>query len=235
MSREVLWNGVEMNNPPEQFRLGTDSMVLADFARPKKNARICDLGCGSGAISLMLLASHPTVHLTGVELQADAVRLAEENRQLSGMADRFTILQGDLREIRTLLPANGFTCVVSNPPYFPANSLPPQQEQLAIARTEIACTPQDLCTAAAWLLSSGGSFCLVHRPQRLADLMFHLRQNRLEPKRLQFVRHSPAGRRNLLLLEAVLDGSPGLTLLEDLILYNTDGSPTPDCQRIYHR
>ena len=78
-------------------------------------------------------------------------------------------------------------------------------------------------------------FVLVHRPERLADLIFSLRSHRLEPKRLQFVRHSASSRRSLVLLEAVLDGSSGLNIADDLILYHPDGTPTEDCRRIYHR
>ncbi len=232
---EYLWNGVTMQNPEGRFRLGTDSMVLADFVKPGKNARVCDLGCGSGAIGLMLLASHPVISVTGVEIQPDAARLAEENIEVNGLADRFSVVCGDLREIRALLPANGFSCVVSNPPYYPVGSIPPEEDAMAIARTEVCCTPEELCAAAAWLLSSGGTFCLVHKPERLADLIFSLRSHRLEPKRLQFVRHSTASRRSLVLLEAALDGKPGLTVLDDLILHNHDGTPTGDFCRIYHR
>ena len=159
--QEYLWNGITMHNPKGRFRLGTDSMVLADFVRPKKVARICDLGCGSGAIGLMLLASDPGAHVTGVELQHDAACLAEENRRQNRLEDRFRVLTGDLRQIRTLLPANSFTCVVSNPPYFPANSIPPESEAMAIARTEVCCTPEDLCAAAEWLLSTGCSLCVT--------------------------------------------------------------------------
>lgn len=232
---EYLWNGVTMRNPHRRFRLGTDSMVLADFANPGKNARVCDLGCGSGAIGLMLLASHPDISVTGVEIQADSAALALENAAMNKLESRFSVLCGDLRQIRTLLPANGFSCVVANPPYYKANSILPEDQAMAIARTEVCCTPDDLCAAAAWLLSSGGSFSLVHKPERLTDLMVCLRQNRLEPKRLQFVRHSPSARRSLMLLETVLDGKPGLTVLEDLILHNDDGTPTGDFCRIYHR
>jgi len=232
---EYLWNGVTMQNPDGRFRLGTDSMVLADFARPGKNARICDLGCGSGAIGLMLLASHPGISVTGVEIQTESAALAAENITRNGLAQRFSVLQGDLRQIRTLLPANGFSCVVANPPYYKVNTVPPEDEAMAIARTEVCCTPEALCAAAAWLLSSGGSFCLVHKPERLTDLLVCLRQNRLEPKRLQFVRHSPSARRSLVLLEAVLDGKPDLTVLDDLVLHNHDGTPTGDFCRIYHR
>jgi len=234
MSQEILWNGVRMENPKESFRLGTDSVVLADFAKPAKGAKVCDLGCGSGAISMMLLANDPSLCVTGVEIQPELAALADDNGKSNGFS-RFTAICGDLRNIRELLPANGFSCVVSNPPYFPADSLLPQDASLALSRTEITCTPDDLCAAAKWLLTSGGSFALCHKPERLADLIFSLREHNLEPKRLQFVRHSEKSKRSLVLIRSVLDGKPGLDICDDLILYNSDGTPTEDCRRIYHR
>lgn len=233
MSQEILWNGAVMENPRGSFRLGTDSVVLSDFAAPEKGAAICDLGCGSGAISMMLLANDPTCPITGVELQQDLAEQAQKNAQTNGFSN-FRALCGDLRNIRQLLPANSFSCVVSNPPYFPAGSIAPKDEALAISRTEITCTPEDLCAAARWLLSSGGSFCLCHKPERLADLICTLRQEHLEPKVLRFVRHSEKSRRSLVLIRAILDGKPSMNIQDDLILYEPDGTPTEECRRIYH-
>ena len=158
---------------------------------------------------------------------------AAGNLRLNGF-NACRIMTGDLRQIRDLLPANFFRCVVSNPPFFPADSIPPKSEALALARTEKACTPEDLCAAAAWLLSPGGHFCFVHRPERLQELAVCLDRHRFALKRLRFVRHQPQSRRSLVLLDAVLDGGSGLDCQDDLILYNVDGSPTEDCRRIYH-
>ena len=235
MACEELWNGVSLHYPDGSFRLGTDSVVLADFALPVKGGKICDLGCGTGAIALMLLASDEKASAVGVELQAALADAAKENAVKNGLCERLSVVQGDLREIRSLLPANGFTCVVANPPYFPADSLPPKDQSLAISRMETYCTPDDLCAAASWLLTSGGRFCMVHRPERLADLICALRSHQLEPKTIQFVRHKAESKRSLVLIEAVRDGKVGLACPDDLILYTPDGSPTADCRRIYHK
>lgn len=234
MNVEFFSGGAMLVQSEDGFRLGTDSMVLADFARPKKGARVCDLGTGSGAISLLLLARDKSLRVTGVEIQKHLADLAQSNAAMSGLSDCFTVLEGDLREIRTLLPMGGFDCVVSNPPYFPVNSPAAKEESAAIARTELCCTVMDVCKAAAWLLPTGGKFYLVHRPERLSDVLCALRENGLEAKTLQFVRHSAQSKRSFLLLESVRGGKSGLSILDDLILYHPDGTPTEDCRRIYH-
>ena len=216
------------------FRPGTDTFLLGAFPKLWRGARVCDLGCGCGALGLLLLAKCETLQVTGVEIQEPAARCAAENAAQNGLS-QFSVLHGDLREYRTLLPANGFDIVVSNPPYYPVSGgAAPEKLPLAIARSEVCCTLSDLCACAAWCLRFGGSFFLVHKPERLTDLLVTLRENRLEPKRLQFVRHHPEASVSLVLVEARSGAKPGLTLQNDLILYTSSGEKTADYKRLYH-
>ena len=231
MNYETLWNGVELLWESGQFRLGTDSVVCADFARFSKHDKIADLGCGSGAIALMLLAGDPTLQITGIELQEKAALLAEKNAAHNGLA--FSVIHGDLREIRTLLPAGSMDGCVSNPPYFPVGS--GLTGALSQARSEETCSLSQLVQAAAWLLRTGGRFTLVHRPERLAELIFELKSRQLEPKRLCFTRHSPEKPVNLVLLEARKGGNPGLRIENELVFFQKNGEKTADFAKLYHR
>ena len=233
MVQETLWNGITLLQPEAQFRLSTDSVACAWFARFAAHSRLVDLGCGSGAIALMLLASDPTLQITGIELQPDAAELAQENARRNQVA--FTALHGDLREIRTLLSAGSMDGVISNPPYFPVGSGQTAAGALAHARSEETCSLAQLTQAAAWLLHWGGKFVLVHRPERLADLIWELRSERLEPKRIRFVRHKATTPVSLVLLEARKGGKPGLTYEPDLILMDENGFETEEYKRMYHR
>jgi len=233
MFEETLWNGVTLLQPDSQFRLSTDSVVCAWFSRFSRNDRIADLGCGSGAISMMLLASDPTLQVTGIELQPDAANAAAENARRNPF--EFTVLEGDLREIRTLLPPGSMDGVISNPPYFPVGSGKAASGPLAKARSEETCSLSQLCQAASWLLRWGGKFILVHRPERLADLIWELRSTGLEPKRIRFVRHNAAAAVSLVLLEARKGGKPGLEYEPDLLLRDTDGNESEEYRSIYHR
>ena len=231
---EVIAGRFWMRTSAAQFSLSTDSMVLADFARLKKGARVCDLGCGCGALGLLLLARDETLRVTGVEIQEEAARFTVQNARDNGLS-QLTVQNRDLREYRAFLPANGFDAVISNPPYYPVSSgAVCGRPSLAIARSEVCCTLFDLCRAASWCLRFGGSFFLVHKPERLTDLLVSLRETGLEPKRLRLVRHHPGAGASFALIEARRGAKPGLTLESDLLLFSEAGAKTPDYIRIYH-
>ncbi len=234
MYKETLWNGVELLQAAGQFRLGTDSVACAGFARFPKGAAVADLGCGAGAIALMLLADDPSLRVTGIELQPQAAALAAENARHNGV--NFTVLEGDLRTVEALLPAGSMDGVISNPPYFPMGSgQGAASSPMAQARSEATCTLAQLVRAADWLLRWGGRFAVVHRPERLTDLIWELRSRRLEPKRIRFVRHRQDRPVSLVLLEARKGGRPGLQFEPDLVLFDSDGHETAACRKLYHR
>lgn len=216
------------------FPLGSDTMALADFVRLRPNAGVCDLGCGCGALGLLLCAVDSSCRITGVELDETACAAALDNFAQPSLNGRCTLIPGDLREIRSLLPAGAFSDAVSNPPYFPAALPASPDPSRAAARSEVGCSLDTLCTAAAWALRNGGWFHLVYRAERLCSLVCTLRRHGLEPKRLRLMRHSPGSPVKLLLLAARKGGNPGLTFEPELLFYGPDGRPTRDYRRIYH-
>lgn len=232
---EFLQNGILLPQSSEAFRLGTDAMVLADFAELPKGAAVCDLCAGSGAVGLLLLARDPALTVTAVELQEAACDLMRRAAAENGLEDRFRVLQGDLRQLRGLPPAGSFRHVVCNPPYYPVGGgYVPENESQAIAKTELCCTLGEVCAAAGRLLKTGGSLWMVHLPGRLADLFSSLRAAGLEPKRLRLVCPKPASAPSLVLVKATRGGRPELKWDVPLVLSNADGSPTKAYLRIYH-
>ena len=210
------------------FPLSTDSMVLADFVRLPKNAAVLDLGSGCGTLGLLLCAREESCTVTGVELDEAAHAAALENIARNHLEARLSSICADLRTMP--IEPGGFRVCVSNPPYFSGGAAHSKNPG---ARREDTCTPKDLFAAAARALRWGGDFFLVHKPERLAQLCFEASSAALEPKRLRLVRHRPDSPVSLILLSCRKGGKPGL-IIDELTLYNTDGTPTEDCRRIYH-
>ena len=232
----ALWPGGPLFAQAEHFRLGTDCVLLADFVNISGAVRGIDLGCASGAIALLLLARSERLHMTGLELLPAAAELAEENLRRNGLESRGRIITGDIRRHRALFRAGSFDFVVSNPPYFPLGSgAVSPDEGRAAARGEVSCTLEDVCTAAAFLCRTGGSFALVHKPERLSEALCCMSRHGLEPKRLRLVCHRAELAPNLVLIEGRRGGKSGMKIEPLLVLRNADGSETDEVKRIYHR
>ena len=156
---ELLFDRIRMKISDAQFRVSTDSMVLADFCRIKSGSRVLDLGCGCGTLGLLLLGADGTLHVSGIEIQEAAACQAQENAEENGFSDHLHIVCGDLRQTHAQIAPGSFDCVLSNPPYYPPGSgYLHAQDSLCAARSEICCPFDALCAAAARALGGAGGF-----------------------------------------------------------------------------
>ena len=218
------------------FPIGTDAVMLYHFSKSCSGSKICDLGCGSGVIGIMLALSRPSASVTGVEILHASAQVARDNGDLNDVADRFTVIEGDIREYKKILPAGEFDLTVSNPPYFPEKSGKTSSDRdIALARSESVCTLNDVCAAAAYITRWGGRFAMVHKPERLAEIIYTMHSCGLEPKRLRMVHHRPDSPPNLVLIEGRRGGKPGLTVEAPLYLTDSSGCDSPEVKMIYHR
>lgn len=227
---EQLTGGYTLSLCPGAFPLSTDSMALAHFVRLPRQAKVLDFGSGCGTFGLLLCGKDSTCHVTGVEIDETAHREALENIRRNGLTSRLKSICGDLRSVSRLFTPGSFSVCVSNPPYFSGG---PASTRTPTARREDHCTPEDLFSAAAWCLKFGGDFFLVHKPERLAQLITVAARNHLEAKRLCLLRHSPDAPVNLVLLQFRKGAKPGL-LWEEWCLRNADGTPSEIYKEIYH-
>ena len=231
-----LWDGGPLFCQSEHFKLGTDSVLLADFVNIGSRQRGIDLGCGSGVLPLLLMSKSERLHMTGLEINPEAAKTAEANLEANKLAERGSIVTGDIRLCKELFKSGEFDLVVANPPYFAEGSgKQSTDEAKAAARTETMCTLGEVCRAAAYLCRTGGVFCLVHRAERLCDVLCILRESGFEPKRLRTVAHDASKEPSLILVEARRGGGSGMRLLPPLFIRNPDGSETQEILKIYHR
>ena len=234
--RELLSAGVVCYWDDALFRPGTDSFLLGAFARPKRGSRVCDLGAGTGLLGLLLLAREPSLFIAAAEREPQALALARRGFCESGFSDLCAFYPGDLRDRACLPPAGSMDYVLSNPPYFPAGSgREPSGAHRRAARTEANCTLDDVCAAAGYLLRWGGRFALVHRAERLADVLCAMRARGMEPKRLRLVQETAVSPPILLLAEGVRGGKSGLSVQPPLLLRAPDGSESAELRSIYFR
>lgn len=227
---ETLPNNYKLEIPDGCFPLSTDSMVLSHFVRLPKNARVLDLGSGCGTLGLLLCSRDGGCSVTGIELDETAHRAAMANIQRNRLEGRMESLLGDLQAVPQRLPPGSFDVCLSNPPYFSGGPA----ARLTAARREDCCSPAALLKSVAWALKFGGDCYLVHRPERLGELIAAGAAVGLEAKRLGLVRHRPGDPVSLILLGFRKGGNPGLSW-EEWILHDSDGSPTPLYNAIYHQ
>lgn len=218
------------------FRPGTDTFLLSSLPRLRPGLRVCDLGCGTGLLGFLLLQRQPDLRIAGLDIQPEAAALARRAAAENGLTERLDFRCGDLRQVRGIFPTGCFDLVVCNPPYYPpAGGKLSADGARRTARSETEASLADLCAAASYLLRWGGKFCLVHKPERLADVLCGLRDAGMEPKRLRFVHNRAADPPSLFLAEGCRGGRPGITVEPPLILQNGDGTPTAELNAIYFR
>lgn len=216
---------IKVMQDPEMFSFSLDSILLADFVRTsKKTKKIIDLGTGNAAIPLYLSVK-TTAPIYGVEIQEKAYQLAKMSVEMNGLSEQIHILHDDFIGIAGKLSRYSFDVVISNPPFFKLNDTSKlnKNDYLTIARHEVKMTLESLIQEVSHLTNNGGSFYLIHRPDRLTDILTLLRQYKLEPKRLRMVHPRRGQQPNHVLIEAVkgrLEG--GLVVLNPLFVYNKD-------------
>lgn len=227
-------NGYHIIQDPGRFCFGMDAVLLSGFARVKDGASVLDLGTGTGIIPILLEAKTRAAHLTGLEIQEDSADMARRSVCLNGLEEKIEIVTGDIKEAGECFEAASFDVITCNPPYMIGqHGLKNPEDAKAIARHEILCTLEDVVSQTARLLKPGGSFFMVHRPFRLAEIMVVLREYKLEPKRMQLVYPFVDKEPNMVLIEARRGGRPRMTVEKPLIVYQEPGVYMPEIYDIY--
>lgn len=231
---DLQCNGYKIIQDTDGFCFGMDAVLLANYAVHSINddTKLLDLCSGTGIVPLLIAAKTKCRELIGIEVQSDVAEMAERSVKLNHQEYRMKIVNGDLRDIKNMGMASSFNVVTCNPPYMNVG-LRNTTDRKLISRHEVMCTLSDVCSAAAFTLKSNGKFYMVHRPNRLVDILNELRKFHLEPKRMRLIYPYENSEANMVLLEAVKGGKTQLIVEKPLIVYKDKNIYSDEILRIY--
>lgn len=230
-------NGLKIIQNKDKFCFGIDSVLLADFAKNmKKNANILDLGTGTGILAILLTAKVHVNKIIGIEIQEEMAEMARRSIELNNLENKITILNQDIRHMDEILETYKYDVIITNPPYMKKNTgLKNEDESKLISRHEVECTLDDIARISTKLLKDNGEIYMVHRPDRLVDIMEKFRKFRLEIKEMRVVYSKFGTQANLILIKAVKNGRPFLKIHNPLYVYNEYGKYTDEILKIYNK
>ncbi|MBN1612830.1 MAG: tRNA1(Val) (adenine(37)-N6)-methyltransferase [Deltaproteobacteria bacterium] len=231
---ELLDGGLKILQKTSGYRFSIDALLLAHFCRLRQGERVLDLGTGSAVIPLLLARRWEGVQLIGIDVQEKFVDMARRSIDLNGLSERIEIRLGDVRHIEAHFEARSFDAVVFNPPYRRSGSgRINRDDQKALARHEIKGTLADFLAAAAYVLKEGCRCYVIYPASRAVELLFRMRRDRLEPKRLRMV-HSRAGSEGqFVLAEGIREGGEELAVLAPLFIYEEGGGYTAEMEGLF--
>lgn len=234
---DLQYKGLKIIQNKEGFCFGIDSVLLSDFAKSiKPNSTVLDIGTGTGIIGLLLCRKTELLKIYGVEIQKDVAEMAKRSVRLNQLEGKFEIINCNVKDILDFLPAHSIDCIVTNPPYKKANTgIKSEDEKQLISRHEVKCTLEDVIEKSSNLLKDKGEFFMVHRAERMVDIMCALREYRLEPKNIRFVHSKQREKPNLILVKAIKHANPFLKIDKPLIIYDEEGNYTEEINQIYGR
>lgn len=227
-------DGLFIIQHPGKFCFGIDAVLLSGFCRLHHSYRVVDLGTGTGILPILLSAKTNARHFVGIEIQADMADMASRSVNMNNLSERISIINGDLKEVSSLLGKNCYEAVVCNPPYFKiGGGRRNPSKELEIARHEVMCTIEDIVRESQALLKQNGHFFMIYTASRLSEAICLLSKSGLQPKRLRLVHPFDHRDANLFMIEAVKGGRDGMVVEPPLIVYKEPGVYTDELQDLY--
>lgn len=219
----------------KRFCFGIDAVLLSDFAKAKKNDIVFDIGTGTGIIPILMSAKTEAKKFFAIDIQKESVDMAKRSVELNKLNDKIEVFHLDIKNVFDKFEKNSVNVITSNPPYMNmGGGIINEYDAKAIARHEIFCNLEDIVKATSLLLKPNGKFYMVHRPNRLCDIICTLRQYKLEPKTIRFVQPYKNKEPNIVLIESVKNGKVLLKVLPNLIVYNENRQYTDEVNKIYY-
>lgn len=232
---DLQLKGLMLIQKKDGFKFGVDAVLLSHFANVKKKHRVIDLCTGTGIIPFLLEGKYSPKDILGIEIQDEFVDMANRSATLN-KTHNILFISEDLKNLKALKNIDKADVITVNPPYKLNNAgIVNPSDKLAIARHEIMCNLENVIEASRILLKDNGRIYMVHRPERLADIITLMRKYKIEPKRIQMVHPKLGKAPNIVLVEGQRDGGAFLKWDAPLYVYNEDGSISDEINKIYGR
>ena len=215
------------------FSFSLDSIILANYSTIRlRDKKIVDFCTGNGVIPL-ILSKRTNTSIVGVEVQEKLVDLANKSIKYNKLEDRIEIVCEDVKDYASK-HLNEFDLVLCNPPYFKVEDKSTFNDsyEKMIARHEILINLDEICACVKKVLKDNGNFCIVHRSDRLMDILECFRKHNIEPKKIKFVYENISKESTLVLVEGQKCGKVGLIVDKPLIQYELDGTITEEYKRL---
>ncbi len=219
----------------EAFLFSLDSVILANFVSIRlTDKNIVDLCSGNAPIP-MLLSFRTKANILGVELQKDIYDLGYESIVSNKMDKQISFVNYDIKNLLDVKYEGKYDVVTCNPPYFKykEGSLINQNKNKMIARHEVCTNLEEVIKISSYILKTNGTMALVHRPERLMEILFLMRKYNIEPKKMRFVYPKEDRDANMVLIEGSKNGKIGLRMLAPLIIYNNNGEYTEEVRKMF--
>lgn len=214
----------------EMFNFSLDSVLLPNFISLNKNIKnVMDIGCGNAPIPL-ILSTKTNAKIIGIELQKEVCEMAKKSININNLDKQIEIVNADINKIYKDYEVGSFDLITCNPPYFKYTdtSNVNLNDYKTLARHEIKLNIEQIMTISKYLLNNNGVIGIVHRPERLSDIVQAMRNNNIEPKRIQFVYPHENSEANIVLIEGRKNGRPGVKILPPLISHDPNGKYTDE-------
>lgn len=226
-------NNLKIIQRKDMFNFSLDTVLLANFCTINKNVKkIVDFGTNNAAIPL-ILSTRTNKDILGIEIQKEAVELAKKNITLNKLDNQIEIVHADINEY--VKNASKVGLVICNPPFFKVDeeSNLNENEFLTIARHEIKIDLERIIKSASVILDNRGRFSMVHRPDRMIEILNLMQRYEIEPKRIRFVYPKVGRESHVLLVEGIYKGKKGLKIEPPLYAHNEDGSYSNEVRRMF--
>lgn len=232
----VGYDNLKIVQNNEYFNFSLESILIPRFCILKKKMKIIDFCTGNAPIPLVLSALTDS-EIIGVEIQKEIYALATESVKINGLEERISILNEDVKKLPDLFETDTFDLITCNPPYFKVNESSNLNENYikTVARHEVMLTLNDIFAVSRKLLKNNGSVVMVHRTDRLSEILTLMTNNNLQPKRIRFIYPKEGKESNLVLIDAKKNGKIGVKVLPPLYCHNDDGSYTSEVLKMFER